>query len=532
MSQMINVNFSYFKKVPIVVLIGLFGYAGTATAVSQTAAADTISEAPMSLHDCMAYAVRHSTKMRTSAADRSDERAQRRQAIMQAFTPSVSASTYAYNNYGRNIDPETNTYNTVTSFHNGYSVSASLTLFDGFQALDNLRIATTTMKMGISRDEQTRDAICLATMEAYYNVLYYTSLAQVLTRQVETAEAMLRKAVREEELGQKSHADVVQMEAELAKKQFDLTSATNQHVNAMLTLKDVMYWPTGKELEIRKEKSVSGEGLGAFGAIDNYQLSIINRRQAESHQACLNRRQDESHQACLNRRQDESHQACLNGRGAKEEDEVNGQGAKEEDKVNYQLLSSLPAAAIARGTLENARAALHTARWAYAPSLGLYGGWSTNYFTYPGMAGYVPTPFREQFRNNSGEYIQLSMSIPIFDRFSRRTTLRLRRNAVERAEAQYEQTMRDIENEVSRAVNDRDGAASAYRQAVRRAEVEEEAYTLSRRQYEQGLISPLDYQTASQAYLNAQAERLGAQFRYRLKQSVVRYYNGTPYLEQ
>ena len=497
MSQMININFSYFKKVPIVVLIGLFGYAGTATAVSQTAAADTISEAPMSLHDCMAYAVRHSTKMRTSAADRSDERAQRRQAIMQAFTPSVSASTYAYNNYGRNIDPETNTYNTVTSFHNGYSVSASLTLFDGFQALDNLRIATTTMKMGISRDEQTRDAICLATMEAYYNVLYYTSLAQVLTRQVETAEAMLRKAVREEELGQKSHADVVQMEAELAKKQFDLTSATNQHVDAMLTLKDVMYWPIGKELEIRNEKSVSGEVLGAFGAIDNYQLSIINRRQAESHQACLN-----------------------------------GRGAKEEDKVNYQLLSSLPAAAIARGTLENARAALHTARWAYAPSVGLYGGWSTNYFTYPGMAGYMPTPFREQFRNNSGEYIQLSMSIPIFDRFSRRTTLRLRRNAVERAEAQYEQTMRDIENEVSRAVNDCDGAASAYRQAVRRAEVEEEAYTLSRRQYEQGLISPLDYQTASQAYLNAQAERLGAQFRYRLKQSVVRYYNGTPYLEQ
>jgi len=528
---MININYSYFKKVFLVVLFGTFGPAGIAPAASQTVTADAVPGAPMSLHDCMAYAVRHSTKMRTSAADRNDERAQRRQAIMQAFTPSVSASTYAYNNYGRNIDPETNTYNTVTSFHNGYSVSASLTLFDGFQALDNLRIATTTMKMGISRDEQTRDAICLATMEAYYNVLYYTSLAQVLTRQVETAEAMLRKAVREEELGQKSHADVVQMEAELAKKQFDLTSATNQHVDAMLTLKDVMYWPTGKELEIRNEKSVSGEGLGAFGSIDNYQLSIINRRQAESHQACLNRRQDESHQACLNGRGAKEEDE-VNGRGAKEEDEVNGRGAKEEDKVNYQLLSSLPAAAIARGTLENARAALHTARWAYAPSVGLYGGWSTNYFTYPGMAGYMPTPFREQFRNNSGEYIQLSMSIPIFDRFSRRTTLRLRRNAVERAEAQYDQTMRDIENEVCRAVSDRDGAASAYRQAVHRAEVEEEAYALSRRQYEQGLISPLDYQTASQAYLSAQAERLGAQFKYQLKQSVVRFYSGTPYLEQ
>lgn len=474
---MINVNFSYFKKVPIVVLIGLFGYVGTATAVSQTAAADTLSEAPMSLHDCMSYAVRHSTKMRTSAADRSDERAQRRQAIMQAFTPSVSASTYAYNNYGRNIDPETNTYNTVTSFHNGYSVSASLTLFDGFQALDNLRIATTTMKMGISRDEQTRDAICLATMEAYYNVLYYTSLAQVLTRQVETAEAMLRKAVREEELGQKSHADVVQMEAERAKKQFDLTSATNQHDDALLTLKDVMYWPAEEDLKIialKKEEL----GIRIYPADDNHAQPIPHCSFLIPHS------------------------------------------------------SSLPAAVIARGTLENARTALHTARWAYAPSVGLYAGWSTNYFTYPGMAGYVPTPFREQFRANSGEYVQLSMSIPIFDRFSRRTNLRLRRNAVERAEAQFDQTMRDIENEIRRAVSDCDGAEAAYRQAVNRAKVEEEAYALSRRQYEQGLISSIDYQTASQSWLNAQAERLGAHLKYLLKVSVVRYYNGTPYLEQ
>ena len=42
-------------------------------------------------------------------------------------------------------------------------------------------------------------------------------------------------------------------------------------------------------------------------------------------------------QACLNRRQDESHQACLNGRGAKEEDQVNGRGAKEEERSSTML---------------------------------------------------------------------------------------------------------------------------------------------------------------------------------------------------
>ena len=131
------------------------------------------ARSPMTLHDCMEYAVSNSTKMRIQAADRSDEQWQRRHAIMQAFTPTISAQTYAYNQYGRNLDPETNTYNNVTTFHNGYGVSAGITLFDGFQAVNNLRMASTSVKMGASKEQQERDQICLATMEAFANGRYY-----------------------------------------------------------------------------------------------------------------------------------------------------------------------------------------------------------------------------------------------------------------------------------------------------------------------------------------------------------------------
>lgn len=50
---------------------------------------------PMTLHDCMEYAVSNSTKMRIEAANRDDERWLRRQAIMQLFTPNINAETYA-----------------------------------------------------------------------------------------------------------------------------------------------------------------------------------------------------------------------------------------------------------------------------------------------------------------------------------------------------------------------------------------------------------------------------------------------------
>ena len=138
----------------------------------------------MTLRECMEYAVSNSTKMRIEAADRNDEQWLRRQAIMKVFTPEISAQTYAYNQYGRNLDPETNTYNNVTTFYNGYSANAGFTLFDGFQSVNNMRMAKTAARMGVSKEQQTRDEICLATMEAYYNVIYYTKLEEVLAEQV------------------------------------------------------------------------------------------------------------------------------------------------------------------------------------------------------------------------------------------------------------------------------------------------------------------------------------------------------------
>ena len=91
------------------------------------------AQEPMTLKDCMEYAVSNSTKMRIQQADIRDAQVERRSAILEAFTPSVSAGTYAYSNFGRSVDPETNTYRSTTSFQNGYQASGSISLFNGFQ---------------------------------------------------------------------------------------------------------------------------------------------------------------------------------------------------------------------------------------------------------------------------------------------------------------------------------------------------------------------------------------------------------------
>ena len=202
----------------------------------------------MTLKDCMEYAISNSTKLRIQQAATGDAKIARRDAILQAFTPNISSSTYAYYNFGRSIDPETNTYFTQTSFHNSYSVSAGFDLFNGFQAVNNLKISKTGLAISESQEKQAEADICLAVMEASYNVVYNKRLADIYEEQVSAAELALTKAVKQEEIGQKGHADVVQMEADLADRKYDLITVRNSYKDQLTTLSDLMFWPEDEEL--------------------------------------------------------------------------------------------------------------------------------------------------------------------------------------------------------------------------------------------------------------------------------------------
>ena len=426
----------------------------------------------MSLKDCMEYAVENAAQVQAQRTKVGDARLDRRDAILTAFTPSIEASTYGYYRWGRSIDPETNTYVTTTSLNNGWSVSAGITLFDGFSALNNIKIAKTSLSMGLTRERQEEDKVCLATMEAYFNVLYYTELVGILAEQVENAQSALTLASRQEELGVKGHADVVQMEADLADREYELVSARNSLADAKITLEDVMLWPVGEELVI----DTSLDSLDATTSGDSGNVIV--------------------------------------------------------EDIILKARASMPSVLVAKGALDNAKYALRTAKWQFLPTLGLYGGWSTSYYTYPGQVGYTPTPYWNQFTNNGGEYLQLSLSIPIYDRLSKFTKLSKRRNEYRRAAIEYDKSLRDVESEVRRAVSDCDGAESALLQAERRSDAQEEAYRLNSRKFEQGLISSIEYNTASSNYLKAKAERLNALLKWQLKRRVVSYYNGVRYIDQ
>ena len=78
-----------------------------------------------SLDDCMKYAVEHATEVKREVVN-ARQRKQDYQHAVAGFLPTVTGGVQGQYAWGRNIDPETNTYNNVTTFNNYYQLYAEL----------------------------------------------------------------------------------------------------------------------------------------------------------------------------------------------------------------------------------------------------------------------------------------------------------------------------------------------------------------------------------------------------------------------
>ena len=162
------------------------------------------------------------------------------------------------------------------------------------------------------------------------------------------------------------------------------------------------------------------------------------------------------------------------------------------------------------------------------PSLSLSGGYSTNYYTnLTGDRSHV-RPFNTQMDQNKGGYLTLSLSVPIFSGFSKRTTLATARNNLRIAEQENVEIHRDLRNAIDKAVLERNSQAKQYYLARQQVESDALAYQAFLRRYEEGLASSLDVRTSANTLMDSQLKELRAYLYYLLYSCTVDYYKGVP----
>lgn len=236
------------------------------------------SSAPMTLDACMRYAVEHSPAVRRQDYANRNYR-QDYIASVAALVPSVNGAVSASTSFGRSVDPETNTYTDVSNFDNSYSASGQMPLFAGLTGINTVRAAKVMRLQGVEELQLARDEVALRTMEAYFDVVYYTGSVRLAREQLETSAAELAKSRKLLELGLKSAADVAEVESQCASDDYLVTQQENNLALAEIALSEAMNYPADRPLVIDTDIAV-GTPAGAVPFDDVLAYALDNHPKA------------------------------------------------------------------------------------------------------------------------------------------------------------------------------------------------------------------------------------------------------------
>ena len=420
-----------------------------------------------SLDDCMKYAVEHATEVKREVVN-ARQRKQDYQHAVAGFLPTVTGGVQGQYAWGRNIDPETNTYNNVTTFNNYYQLYAELNVFDGFATINALKQAKLSRDYSATAMQKIQDDRAIDVMQKYVDAAYAEASIRIASEKLNESKRMLAKMKRLYELGEKGRPDVVQMESQVAEDEYNLTHQENVAKQSLLALKSAMNFPVDEELKILINEE------------QNLKLTSDNKEVPES--------------------------------GVNYETVYQG----------FQNIS--PDLKSAEHEVERARYDYKIAKGRLLPSLSLGGGISTNYYKNLSQKGQYDG-FASQFRNNQGEYLALTLSIPIYNS-DRWHSVKKARNDWQLAQVNLEETRRKLHDQIAQAVMDAEGYAKELHQMQKKVASDSLAYHMSSRKFEEGMLSTFDLHTAAQTLLESRIKELQMQMLLIIKQRLVAYYQG------
>ncbi|WP_029905001.1 TolC family protein [Prevotella sp. 10(H)] len=166
----------------------------------------------------------------------------------------------------------------------------------------------------------------------------------------------------------------------------------------------------------------------------------------------------------------------------------------------------------------------------FFPTLSAEAGITTNFSRY--MDGSEYSGFKNQIRDKRGHYVGLSLSIPIFSGFSKSSQVKRSKAQTVIARNERDETLRTLYSEIEQAVTDMNGQADEFFQARKQTEAMEIAHNVNQRKFTEGLVSAIELHTSSNRLLQAKVDEVNARLKYELKQKLVNYYKGEPFISE
>lgn len=443
------------------------------------------------LQRCIAYALSNNITIQQSQLTEEMSQYNLLQSKMSVL-PSLNGSVNYGFNFGKNVDPTTNQYINQNIQTNSFSLNSGIKLFSGFKTLNEIKQANYDYMASKYNTQSTENNVTLYVVNAFLQVLYAEENLKNTQQQQTLAEQQLERTKTLNQAGTVTDGAVFDMKAQEATAEMNTVSAQNTYDLARLNLTQLLNLDHLIEIEKPQMQLTNDMLMSQLNADSIYLMALQTQPQI--------------------------------------------QGAQ------YGLFSAMKGLSIA-----------HSGMY---PSISAYGSLSTNYsnavknYTVDGSSiipigflqdanltpvytttnQYVITdkPYMDQFKDNVGQNIGISLSIPIFNNWMVNTTIKRAQINVLQAQLTLDQTKQQLQKDVQTAYTDVAASSKRYSASMKNLDAVQKSFDYTQKKFDAGLISSFDFNAALNNLTKAQTDLLQAKFDYVLKLKVLDYYQGKP----
>ena len=425
-----------------------------------------------SLRECCDYAVSHNIGIL-------QQENQCRQQELQLSTarnsrlPDLNGSVSQNFSFGRGLTAE-NTYSNTNTSSTSFSLGSSVPLFTGFQIPNQIKLNQLNLEAATQDLEKAKNDICMQVAQAYVQILYNMEISDVAHRQVGIDSMQVVRLQALVENGKASGAQLSQQQATLANSRLTATQADNNQQLAILTLTQLLELPTADGFAVVRPDGLDGE----------------------------------------------------NGQNGMRSPLFSGGAAVPSPDVIYaEALGIKPEIAAQELRLRATDHSIKIAQAGYLPTLSLSGGLGSNYYT---TSGFPADAFSTQLKNNFSQYIGLNLSVPIFNRFQTRNSIRNARIEQENQQLRLDNTKKTLYKEIQQACLNTTAAQAKYESSTVAAKSSHDAFTLMQAKYENGKANITEFNEAKNNYLRAESDCVQARYELLYQQALIQFYRGRP----
>ena len=191
------------------------------------------------------------------------------------------------------------------------------------------------------------------------------------------------------------------------------------------------------------------------------------------------------------------------------------------DDIYDQACGLRPAVRAEQLRLDASDKTIAIAKASYMPSLSLSAGLGTNYYSNYGGKG-----FWDQMNDNFSQYVGLSLSIPIFNRFSTRNQVRSAQLNRSAQQVRLRQVQQQLYKEIQQAWNGAVAARAKYDASLMAASAAQDAFELVQAKYENGKSTITEFNESRTQMLKTRSDAIQATYEYVFQTRLVNFYRG------